>query len=321
VIVALLKRARLQQAAGRPLRRLFFVGDTRMSDGTAFANLLQAGAWPGMAFIGSESAAPSSWEMVQVAGQPVYLCNRWSGLEDFDRYCTRQGVAIDDDAAVVLDLDKTSIGARGRNAQVIDQARLEAVYATVQDLLGSDFDQAAFKTIYERLNQAEFHPFTADNQDYLVYICLVLGSGLFPFEKVISEVRSGDLATFEQFILLVERQAKHLPPALAPIHAEIFAYVRAGDPTPFKAFRRNEYKATLSKMGCLDDEAPLEQMLAEEIVLTQEVRQCAQMWIERGALLFGLSDKPDEASIPTPELAAQGWLPIHRQITHAVGAS
>jgi hypothetical protein len=36
-------------------------------------------------------------------------------------------------------------------------------------------------------------------------------------------------------------------------------------------------------------------------------------------LLFCLSDKPDEASIPTPELALQGYAPIHRTPTHGVG--
>ena len=38
-----------------------------------------------------------------------------------------------------------------------------------------------------------------------------------------------------------------------------------------------------------------------------------------GALLFGLSDKPDEASLPTPELEQQGHLPLHRNVTHIVG--
>ena len=51
----------------------------------------------------------------------------------------------------------------------------------------------------------------------------------------------------------------------------------------------------------------------------KEVREMALIWKEQGALLFGLSDKPDEASVPGAELAAQGHLPIHRAETHAVG--
>jgi hypothetical protein len=34
-----------------------------------------------------------------------------------------------------------------------------------------------------------------------------------------------------------------------------------------------------------------------------------------------MSDKPDEATLPTAELAAQGYLPLHRMPTTAVGES
>jgi hypothetical protein len=54
-------------------------------------------------------------------------------------------------------------------------------------------------------------------------------------------------------------------------------------------------------------------------VITQEVRERAADWHFRGALLFGVSDKPDEASLPPDDLAAQGYQPIHRTETDAVG--
>jgi hypothetical protein len=44
-------------------------------------------------------------------------------------------------------------------------------------------------------------------------------------------------------------------------------------------------------------------------------------WREQGALLFGLSDKPDEASLPSATLAAHGYPPIHRAVTRAVGTA
>jgi hypothetical protein len=72
-------------------------------------------------------------------------------------------------------------------------------------------------------------------------------------------------------------------------------------------------------MGHLPADAPVATLLADEIVVTQEVRSMALAWRERGALLFGLSDKPDEASIPTEALATQGYRPIHQTATHAVG--
>ena len=72
--------------------------------------------------------------------------------------------------------------------------------------------------------------------------------------------------------------------------------------------------------GCLGEEATISELLAGEIVITQEVRQVALQWKSAGVLLFGLSDKPDEASIPTAALLAEGYQPIHRVTTHALGS-
>jgi hypothetical protein len=220
---------------------------------------------------------------------------------------------------VVVDLDKTALGARGRNARVIDEVRVQAVRDTVSGLLGEDFDLPAFQKAYDALNQVEFHTFTGDNQDYLAYICLALGGGVYDLDAVVQEVREGRITSFREFIDAVDARRVDLPPGLEGIHAEIYAAVQAGDPTPFKAFRRNEYLATVARMGHLADGAPVEALLREEIVITREVRDLALEWEQRGALLFGLSDKPDEASLPTPEQARQGYEPIHRTPTHVVG--
>ncbi len=319
VIVQLLEAAR-RLDAGPQIERLAFIGDTRLLDGGAFANLCAVSGLPGLAFICSENNKPAEVQVEPLsANAALYLSNRWAALADFERYCANQGQPVGAGTAVLVDLDKTAIGARGRNAGVIDGARVAAVRQTVAGLLGEAFDPVAFQRAYDLLNQPEFHPFTADNQDYLAYICLALGSGLYDLDKVAGQVRAGELVSFHQFIEGVEGRQGDLSPALALVHGEIYAFVLAGDPTPFKAFRRNEYRLTVGRMGFLGDEAPVEKLLAEEIVITQEVRQAALAWKGRGALLFGLSDKPDEASLPTPELAAQGCQPLHRTVTHVVG--
>jgi hypothetical protein len=318
-IVYFLQQARHLDGVQRPLRRLVFIGDTRLLDGTAFTHISLAGGWPGRAFIGSETNQPAEAHVVPDPAGALYLANRWVALADFDEHCAAQGLAIDEDTAVVIDLDKTAVGARGRNASIIDQARQQAVEVTVAGLLGPAYDAARFRHAYETLNPPEFHPFTADNQDYLAYICLVLGSGLIGLEALVALVRSGVMSSFQQFIYEVDKRTDELPPALASVHHDILANVRRGDPTPFKSFRRNEYLETVGRMGCLPDEASLQRLLAEEILITQEVRQWALTWLSRGALLFGLSDKPDEASTPTPEQAQRGLQPIHRTPTHAVG--
>ncbi len=321
VIVHLLRQAQALAAPDTELKRLLFVGDTRLNDGLAFANICEAGNWPGIAFIGSENDQPAQVEIVPTAtGGTLYLSNRWSGLADFDAYLAEQGFMVNAETAVLLDLDKTSLGARGRNDGAINKARVTAVFNTVADLLGDNFNAAQFQADYDRLNQTEFHPFTTDNQDYLAYICLIFGTGLTSMDDVEREVKAGRLTDFPQFISQIDAQADQLPAALLPIHQDIYANVQAGDPTPFKAFRRNEYLTTVGSMGQQPDDAPIADLLANDILITQEVRALALAWKARGALLFALSDKPDEASLPTPELAAQGYQPIHRTLTHAVGS-
>jgi hypothetical protein len=320
VIACLLQACRRQDDPGGKIARLAFVGDTRLLDGTAFVNLSQVSGWPGLAFIGSEDTHPAKNQVVQVEGEAaLFLSNRWSALSDFDHFCSRRGQPIETETAVVIDMDKTMVGARGRNAGVIDQARMQAVEQTVGGLLGESFDRTVFQSVYEPLNQPEFHTFTADNQDYLAYICLILVSGLVVYDSLVRRVRDGDMVSFNQFLKEVELRKGDLPDALSMIHHEIYTCVQEGDPTPFKTFRRNEYLLTVARFGSLEDGAPVEKMLEEEIVLTQEVRQMAVEWRQRGALLFGLSDKPDEASIPSLELQRQGYFPLHQTETHAVG--
>jgi len=319
VIVHLLRQARALESPGTPIERLVYLGDTRLNDGTAFANICRAGGWPGLAFIGSEKDGPAQVEIVEQEEGTLYQANRWAALSDFDRFCHERGLPLDERTAVIVDLDKTALGARGRNDHIIDRARVEAVRRTVGDLLSDSFDPKGFQAAYDRLNQTEFHPFIADNQDYLAYVCLILGSGLYGLEQLVAEIRARQMATFEQFIAQVDDPTAELPASLLPIHRQIYTCVQQGDPTPFKAFRRNEYRTTVERMGRLGDGAPAAELLEEEIVITQEVREVTLDWREQGALIFGLSDKPDEASVPTDDLAAQGCRAIHQVETHAVG--
>jgi hypothetical protein len=319
VIARLLQTARALDAPGRELARLIFIGDTRLNDGTAFANIARAGKWPGLAVIVAERDEPPQVQLVQEENRSLYLANRWRALAGLAVFCRERGIPVDEGTTVVVDLDKTALGARGRNDRVIDQARVEAVRLTVGGLLGDEFDPAAFRVAYDRINQPEFHPFTADNQDYVAYICLILGTGLIDLDGLIARVDAGRLTTFHDLIGEVNARRGDLSPALQAIHDDVHARVGAGDPTPFKSFRRQEYRATVERMGSLPDDAPVDDLLAREITITEEVRATASWLRKEGALLFALSDKPDEASLPTADLAAEGWAPIHRTTTHAVG--
>ncbi len=320
VVLELVRYCRQQDQPGGRIEWIIYIGDTQLLDGTAFSNLCRVSGWPGMAFIGSEDRFPAATRVIQsdVKSQ-IMLANRWSMLTEFNRQCTLNGLPIEEGTVVVMDMDKTMVGARGRNGHVIDLARMEAVQETVTSILGNSFDPTEFQKVYQPLNQPEFHPFTSDNQDYLAYICLILGSGMYPYSTFVDDVRSGRMSSFFQLIHEMDSRSSDMPKGLFPIHQDIFANVMAGDPTPFKPFRRNEYRLTLDRFGRLEDRAPVDQMLEEEILITEELRQMAQIWRERGALLFGLSDKPDEASLPSAELEKVGCKPLHRAVTHSVG--
>ena len=82
----------------------------------------------------------------------LYLANRWAALADFDSFCRKLGFPLDEATAVVVDLDKTALGARGRNDHVIDRARVEAVRRTIKDLLGDDLSAREFRVAYDLLN-------------------------------------------------------------------------------------------------------------------------------------------------------------------------
>lgn len=313
----LLERDR--ELAGRPaLTELVYIGDTMLNDGGAFNNLRAHTGWPGWCFIGAEKDE----ELAVTETNGLYRANRWTALAEFLDWVQSRGAALDASTAVVVDIDKTLLAARGRNDGTLDRARVIAVEATVAGALGSQFDRDGFRRVYAVLNAAQYHPFTGDNQDIVAYICLMLSAELDTLEHLQAEIASGRQADFRDFMAQMDSQPDRLAAkGLMALHREIYGLVRAGDQTPFKAFRRREYVETVSRMGHLPDTAPLAQRLIEEICMTREVLDAALWLKERGCLLLASSDKPDEATAPTAELAAQGYLPLHRMATHVIGQS
>lgn len=316
-VAEILRRARALDLPGTPLERLILIGDARLSDGAAFAHLCEGGGWAGRAFIGrDECGAPLR---LKTEG---FVCsaNRWSALDEYlDRLEKRERFALDERTVLVVDIDKTSVGARGRNDRPIDGARVEAMRRVADGFRIRNFSAAAFQATHDALKHTEFHAFTADNQDCLAYVCLAVGAGLYSPEGLLHEVRRGDLRCFRDFIERVhDRRDLLLGAGLDRIHDDVRSGALAGDPTPFKAFRLEEYRATAERF-CALPAGDLAAALERRIFVTEEVRRAAHRLRERGVLLFGLSDKPDEASFPTPDLARSGLMPLHRLETLSVG--
>ncbi len=312
-VLRILDQAQALRSAQR-LERLIYIGDTAMNDGQAIRNLGQL--LPTYGFIGHERLEEGKRVEVESG---IMLANRWAALADFVHFLQGEGFAFDDTTAALIDLDKTAFGAKGRNSQVIDAARVEAVRRTTEEVLGGAFDEATFHPIYNELKQPAYHPFTADNQDYLAYICLMVSGGVYDFSQLLTDLESQRLSTFAQFIEACAERA--IGDELAPVHREVYANFRRGDPTPFKSFRYREYEETVRRMDRLPDDVEAGRLLDEEIVITPEVANVCRFLREKRVLLFGLTDKPDEASIPRPDLTEQGYLPLHRVTMKVVGRS
>ncbi len=310
----ILQAAQAVRGVPAPLRRLLFVGDTPMNDGTAARNMGRH--LPMRGFIGADR--PAQPAVAEWQGE-LLMANRWAALADWLPQVQAAGFALDEGTALLLDVDKTCIGARGRNDRLIDAARVAAIRRTMEAALDGALSEAAFTAVYDPLNQPEHHPFTADNQDYLAYITLMVLGGCCSAEELWRGRGDGRLARFEDFVALCEGRRERMSPGLRAAHAEVCQGLAAEDPTPFKGFRRVEYLETVARMNALPAGATAEQVLSGEIVITAEVYSLACRARDAGALVFGLSDKPDEASFPTEQGAAQGLKPLHRTVMKICG--
>jgi hypothetical protein len=100
----------------------------------------------------------------------------------------RQGTDLDESLAVVVDLDKTILGPRGRNDRTIDEARTVAGCEVARTALGVRFSEQTFGHIYGELQQARYHFFTEDNQDFLVYVSLLLAAGVYDLQTLLHDL-------------------------------------------------------------------------------------------------------------------------------------
>ena len=119
----LLSRAQeVAQGEGRagqaPLHEILYLGDTMLNDGGAFENLRKLTGWPGWCFIGAEK--DEKLQLTEREG--LYQGNRWIALAEFLRRVVEDGAGLDAGTAVIVDIDKTALGARGRNDKSIDRA-------------------------------------------------------------------------------------------------------------------------------------------------------------------------------------------------------
>ena len=313
IVAELLRRARKLTPAAPPLRRLVYLGDSRPSDGAAFTAICAAGGWPGRLFIGQDDLSePPRLEWLE----PRCLANRWALLGEFIDQLEATRFLLDAQTAVVIDVDKTILGARGRNDFAIDGAREEALVRTAAAVVGGRYDEERFLAAYRVLRQPMFHPFTGDNHDLLAYLCLVISTGLIQLDKLLSHLEQHRVESFDQLLRSLSARGRQLADAgLAAVHADFQHAFLAGDPTPFKLFRQNEFLATAARLS-FPAGIGAAALVRDHLVITEEVATAAKRLQTAGVLVFGLSDKPVEASWPPPGTTGR---PLHELPAGVVG--
>jgi len=300
--------------------RILFVGDTRGNDVTAFGQLVEETGWPGVAFIGRDDIeTPPSWESDTTEERVVLYASRWHLLDELDAFCEALRFPIDERTTVLVDIDKTAIGARGRNDVAIDRARIDAVERTLSAFTGEAPPWDACRRLYNRLNRPSLHRLTADNQDIVATLCVLVVAGAVSPELPLRDDVAQCYASLDELLAETDSRGDRLPDEVTQLSRRFRAGVAHGVPPEFREFRRHEYAATVDRMNLLPDDAPLEERLQDEITITAEVRRAALRWADRGALVLGLSDKPDAASLPDEAMAAAGRLPLHRTEARVVG--
>ncbi len=309
-IVALLAHCQASRKA-QPLDALIYIGDTAFNDGRTFQTLCDAGALIGAALIVSEDLkAPPVLRTPMSNQSQLYFANRWRLIDRFENRLHKSAIPVSERTAVILDVDKTLIGARGRNDHLINQARLTAALTFAQNTLAEPALLDSFKICCRHLDQPVFHTFTGDNQDNVIYICLMAQSLALSIQSLQQDINQGTFRTIQDFIQWVTQHQSQLPSTLFRLHQEFKAAVEAGDPTPLKPFRYQEYVETLKQMQNPLTAKDQNTILNQQLSITGEVYDRADEWQKKGALLLGLSDKPDEACFP-PDGSDPKQRPLH----------
>ena len=265
-------------------KRILYLGDTPMSDGSVIRNFKENREFETYGIITREEGN----EIIQKKENFIFN-TRWKNLYKALVKTESLGFTMDKNTVLIIDIDKTAIGARGRNDKSIDKARMDAILQITENIFGN-LNRKKFFEIYDRVNTKSFFPITGDNQDIISIVSIVIYNGTVGFDML---ENAKDAADFLKKSLVGININK-----LKQIVEETYQNVTKGNPTAFPLFRKTEFEKTISRTDFLDDNTPVEYLLSEEIMMTKEVLDIALQAKEKGALVFGVSDKPALSTIP-----------------------
>ncbi len=269
-------------------KKILYLGDTLMSDGSVIRNFVKNGEFKTYGIITRESG-----DRKMEAGDAFIFSTRWDSLMKAIKKAEEMGVSLDENTVLVVDIDKTAIGARGRNDKAIDKARMDAILQITGDIFGS-IDEEKFFKIYNRVNTKDLFRITGDNQDIISAVSILIYSGAADFNMFESVNNAADFLETARTRVKINR--------LKEITEKVYTNVKNHNPTAFPLFRKTEFLKTIDRMDFLKDESMPEKLLSEEILITGEVFNAALYAKERGALVFGVSDKPALSTMPSGDI-------------------
>ncbi len=268
----------------RDFKKVFYIGDTLLSDGAVIKNFAKSGLFYSFGIITREEGE----EQIELRENFVFN-TRWADLRKAIELAESKSFAIDSSTVFVIDIDKTAIGARGRNDSAIDKARTDAIFQLAGEIF-ERFDKDGFFSVYDKLNKKDYFYITSDNQDFVSILSMLIYGGAINFEEL--KAMSG----IEEALCFAISRAKG---ALRKVAETVYKNVLSGNPTTFPSFRKAEFRKTIERMNFLPQNAPVSALLEEEILITGEVFSAAVYAKERGALVFGVSDKPALSTMPS----------------------
>ncbi|MFC1556315.1 hypothetical protein ACFL67_04445 [candidate division KSB1 bacterium] len=242
---------------------------------------------------------------------PVYYYKSWEKIFDFITCCKK---LIGQNTIAVFDLDKTIIGAKGRNESVINDVRFDAVYEQLKNLENSISRDSA-KRIYDilQLNHADY---TQDNQDTTALLTILIAHRIIDFDKL-DEFKKGNVKLTDLTSLAMLDCDNDL---LKKLTAEIQKKLSKRSPTFFIPFRESEFKATIARFNRYPKEKGVEFIVNNEITITKEICDAVHFLNNNSVTCVCLSDKPDEAVFPASSANGKKQeKPLHLKQAKIVG--
>jgi len=276
----------LNQLAGTARGATLYVGDTVLSDGNVVRNLAELCSEPVLGFICNPREFGPSGEF---ALGSLIFSDSWERLWKLPAAMLASGCALGSIAAGLFDLDHTVYAAKGRDAAPLRLARVEAVRNLLLEALGeARLDLNRMEYMYSRFDHDDYHPYTGDNQDYVVFLTLVACLGLLSPEEMSNRLFQGGMtlgSLIEEVRTTIQRRrsVEDLG-AVWEIVQEIYYNTRSGDQTPFKRFRLEEYLCTRRRMVTDTPDG--------RITLTREVADLIHFLRARNVPVLAVSDRP-----------------------------